>query len=261
MKKVVLLAAFAVAALAANAQVLKNEFLKDYKPGQQLEKGTYEEKNAPIQENTWMGAFYAQPFAGAEGPKVTKGLTYEGYPETGAAIHMSGYPTGAEKGRRFSVYSLTRNNGQYNKGVYYLAFLMNVEKLGASGFVDIVALDINYFGNNNRGKVFIGRDDNGKLKFGVGVRKTPEATEGVGGFDFRKTNLVVLKVDYDNQEVSLFVNPELTKEEPKPAATVKAAEGELKRGIKGISYNYRRNYKGAVGGFRFSNNWATAIGK
>ena len=63
MKKVVLLAAFAVAALAANAQVLKNEFLKDYKPGQQLEKGTYEEKNAPIQETTWMGAFYAQPFA------------------------------------------------------------------------------------------------------------------------------------------------------------------------------------------------------
>lgn len=38
MKKVVLLAAFAVAALAANAQVLKNEFLKDYKPGQQLER-------------------------------------------------------------------------------------------------------------------------------------------------------------------------------------------------------------------------------
>ena len=41
MKKVVLLAAFAVAALAANAQVLRNEFLKDYKPGDKLEKAVY----------------------------------------------------------------------------------------------------------------------------------------------------------------------------------------------------------------------------
>ena len=42
MKKVVLLAAFAVAALVANAQVLRNEFLKDYKPGDKLEKGIYQ---------------------------------------------------------------------------------------------------------------------------------------------------------------------------------------------------------------------------
>ena len=53
MKKVVLLAAFAVAALAANAQVLRNEFLKDYKPGDKLEKGIYQEATEAIRINTW----------------------------------------------------------------------------------------------------------------------------------------------------------------------------------------------------------------
>lgn len=261
MKKVILLAAFAVAALASNAQVLKNDLLNGYKPGQNLEKGIYEDKKSPIQENTWMGAFLVKPIEGAVSPKITKGLTYEGYPEAGVAINMGGFPTVAQGGRRFSVYSLTRSNTEYQKGAYYLAFLINVDKLGGGGFVDIMSLDINYIGGNGRGKVFIARDGNGKLKFGVGVRKTPEATEGTEGYDFKKVNLVVVKVDYDKQEVALFVNPELSKKEPKPVMTVKAEEGELKHGIKGISYNYRKSYRGAVGGFRFADTWAAAIGQ
>ena len=66
MRKVVLLTTFAVAALAANAQVLKNEFLKDYKPGDKLEKGIYQSPTEPINVNTWNGAFDQWEFADDE---------------------------------------------------------------------------------------------------------------------------------------------------------------------------------------------------
>ena len=47
MKKVVLSVAIMSFALLANAQVLKKDLLKDYKPGDQLEKAVYGDKKAP----------------------------------------------------------------------------------------------------------------------------------------------------------------------------------------------------------------------
>ncbi len=261
MNKILLVAAMAFATATASAQVLVTDFLNGYNPGNELEKGVYTEKGQPIQESTWMGALNLKAEDGACGPKITKGLVYEGFPAEATAINMSGYPTDIKSGRRYSVYSLTRNNNQYKGGKYYLSFLINVDKLGGRGFVDIAAMDINYFGGNGRAKLFIARDDDNMLKFGIGVRKAPEKEEGVGGFDFKKTNLVVLKLDYDNQEVALFVNPDLSGKEPEPLMTVKGEEGEIRHGIKGVSYNYRRGYKGALGSFRFADSWGAAIGK
>ena len=48
MKKVVLSVAIMSFALLANAQVLKKDLLKDYKPGDQLEKAVYGDKKVPI---------------------------------------------------------------------------------------------------------------------------------------------------------------------------------------------------------------------
>ena len=48
MKKVVLSVAIMSFALLANAQVLKKDLLKDYKPGDQLEKAVYGDKKLSL---------------------------------------------------------------------------------------------------------------------------------------------------------------------------------------------------------------------
>ena len=163
MKKVVLSVAIMSFALLANAQVLKKDLLKDYKPGDQLEKAVYGDKKEPIRTDSWNGAFSTNPLEGVGSPLVGKALSYKGYPEGGLSIDIGNFPADI-KGSRFSVYSLTDVNKEYRKGTYYLAFLANFSKLGGSNFADFVALDINYTGGANRGKVFVAREGKDKIK-------------------------------------------------------------------------------------------------
>jgi len=256
MKKVVLLAAFAVAALAANAQVLRNEFLKDYKPGDKLEKGIYQEATEAIRINTWNGAFDQKRVPEIPSPVIVNGLTYDGYPEGGAAISLGGFPNDI-KGSCVSVYSLSDNKNEFRKGAYYLAFLVNLKKTGG-GFAELVGMNVSHTGNATRGKVYVKRGEDRKLIFGVGARKLGAESKS---YDFNKTHLLVLKMDIAKQEMSLFIDPQLTAEEPTPELVAKGEPGEIKNAIKGIYFRYRRGCDGAVGSFRFSNNWATAIGK
>lgn len=244
--------------LFANAQVLKNGFLKEYKFGDKLEKAVYNDKKEPIRADSWNGAFSANPLEGAESPLIGKALSYKDYVEGGTSIDMSSFPISI-KGSRFSVYSLTNINKEYRKGAYYLAFLVNFSKLGGRNFADFIALDVNYMGGANRGKVFVAREGKDKIKFGVSVRNT--CTEGTETYDYNKTHLLVLKVDYDNNQASLFIDPELSKKEPKASLVANGEEGDLKNGLKSISFRYRNGYKGEVGNFRFASDWVSAIGK
>ncbi|WP_291591556.1 hypothetical protein [Bacteroides sp.] len=255
MRKVVLLTTFAVAALAANAQVLKNEFLKDYKPGDKLEKGIYQSPTEPINVNTWNGAFDEKRVAEIPSPVVVEGLSYAGYPEGGLAISLGGFPNDI-KGSSTCVYSLTENKNEFRKGVCYLAFLVNLKKTGG-GFSELVGMTVNHTGGN-RGKVYVKRNEERKITFGVGARKIGAESKS---YDFNKTHLLVLKMDFAKQEMSLFINPELTAGEPAPELVAKAEPGEIKNAIKGIYYRHRRGCDGAIGNFRFSNNWVTVIGK
>ena len=61
MKKVFVSMALAVLALGSQAQVLKNDLLKGYKVGDTLEKMVYDDKRAPINLDTWCGAFTTTP--------------------------------------------------------------------------------------------------------------------------------------------------------------------------------------------------------
>ena len=104
MKKVFVSMALAVLALGSQAQVLKNDLLKGYKVGDTLEKMVYDDKRAPINVDTWCGAFTTTPVEGVVSPTVGKALTYDGYSEAGSSINF-GFPQGV-KGSRVSVYSL-----------------------------------------------------------------------------------------------------------------------------------------------------------
>ena len=175
-----------------------------------------------------------------EGPVIGEPLSYKGYNESGPSINLAG----EGQLNRVSVYPLTKSNKEYARGAYYLAFLVNFEKLGSTKFYDFAGLDINPLSRAVRGKVFVAGEGKDKIKFGVAVRT--DCTEGTETYDYNQTHLLVLKVDYDKKQAVLYVN----------------AEGdELKNGLKSIYYRYHKNYKGNIGNFRFATTWDAVIGK
>lgn len=256
MKKVILSVALVAFTLATQAQILKNNFLQGYKEGDKLEKAVYKEKNAAIQADTWCGAF-ATKITEEPNPAIGAALTYEGYAEGGPSITFGGYPAGT-KGARISVYSMT-DGREYGKGVFYLSFLANFSKLGANGMADFLGVSASHVGGVNRANVYVAREGSDRIRFGASLLKAKAETSEA--FDYDKTHLLVLKLDFDNQKVSLFVDPSLTADEPVEASCV--AEGDadnvLKHAIRSVSFRNRSGFIGSIGNFRWSNSWAGVI--
>ena len=256
MKKVIFTLALAAFAFTGNAQILKKDLLQGYKDGDKLEKSVYSEKTAPIAINTWCGAFSSKPNTNPS-PTIGKELVYEGYAEKGPSISIGGYPAGT-KGARFSIYSMT-DGKQYGRGTFYLSCLVNFSKLGASGMADFLGVSASYVGGSNRANIYVAREGSDRIRFGTSLLKVKAET--TMAYDYDKTHLLVLKLDYANQKVSLFVDPELTAEEPAEASCVAEGDAEnvLKHAIRSISFRNRSGFIGNVGNFRWCNSWAGVI--
>lgn len=254
MKKVVLTLALAIATTLCNAQVFRNNFLNGCKEGEPIEKAAYSTKKAPINKDIWSAAFYEKsPYIG-ESPIAGKELTYKGYNEKGLSIVWGGLPKEAKF--RPSVYGL-ESGREYSTGTYYLSFLVNFSKFKAKGQTDFVATSIDHVNAISRGLIFAANQDN-KIQFGIGLSKTRTAAPKT--YDLNATHLIVLKLDYDQNQASIFINPPLKGKEPKADAQV-TEEGVLKSGIKAISIKNRNNYSGNIGNFRFTDSWDKIIGK
>lgn len=257
MKRFALIIAAAAFTLAGQAQILKNNFMNGYKTGDKLEKSVYTDKKAPIVQDSWCGAFSANP-GNTESPKVGAELSYPGYNEKGASILFGGFPEGT-RSARFSVYSMTSGR-EYGKGTLYLSFLVNFSKLGARGAADFLGLSAAYVGGGNRANVFVAPEGSDKIRFSTSLLrlKSQPSTEA---YDMKKTHLLVLKLDFTGQKVSLFVDPKLGTEEPTDAAcTVTGdAENALKHAIRSVSFRNRSGYVGQIGNFRWCNSWAGVI--
>lgn len=239
MKKEIITLALAAFALAGNAQILKNDLLKGYKEGDKLEKSVYNEKTAPIVMNTWCGAFSSKPNTNPS-PTIGKELVYEGYAEKGPSINIGGYPAGT-KGARFSIYSMT-DGKQYGRGTFYLSCLVNFSKLGANGMADFLGLSASYVGGSNRANIYVAREGSDRIRFGTSLLKVKAET--TMAYDYDKTHLLVLKLDYANQKVSLFVDPELSAEEPAEASCIAEGDAEnvLKHAIRALSFRNRSGF-------------------
>lgn len=260
MKRLSFIAVTLATALFANAQVLKTDFLKGYKVGDKVEKNTYQSPTDPINADSWNGAFDQRRTDEMPSPVVTNGLEYKGYPVEDMAVDLSKFPREI-KGSMICSYSLTDNKQLYRRDSYYLAFLANIK--GASGgFGELLGFDVSYVGNGGRGKLYVKRgDERGKFVVNVGARRAGENVQ-TPAFDFNKTHLFVLKMDFAAKTVSVFIDPELSKTEPKPLLTVaQQNDGEIRNAIRGIYLRHYRTIPAIVGSFRFANTWAAAIGK
>lgn len=258
MKKTVLTIALAIMTLAANAQVLKNDLLNGYKEGDTLEKNEYKSTKAPVVKHTWSAAAGGNPAVGSESPKIGNALTYTGYDEGGLSINLGSFPDGV-KGGHFSTYSLTDSGKDYAKEAYYLTCLINLSDLASKSYSELLAFSANHTGGSSRGQLHIAKTGKDKIKLTVAFGK--ERASSSVTVDFNKTHLIVLKLDYDKQNTSLFVNPELSKNEPEASATVAyVGDKPFTGGIKAITVKDRDIYNGSIGSFRFASSWADALG-
>lgn len=251
MKKLIIaLAALAVTA-GANSQVLKSGLLEGYKAGDKLEKSEYKNKDDAAAMNQWSGAFSSKP-AELESPVIGKDLKYPGYPEAGPSIEI-GAPKGV-KGNRFSVYTIDDKKA-YSKGVLYLACVVDMEKVASNSPVDLLGLSASATGASNRAAIKIAKEGNDGIRFATNLMKVPAETEMV--YDYDKPHLVILKLDYDNQTASLFVDPNVSEEPATPDAVAKGdGENVLKHAIRSISLRNRSGHKGNLGNIRLARTWS-----
>lgn len=250
MKKFFLAIAVAAVTFGANAQLCKSGLLDGYKVGEKLEKSVYEAKDATPVMNQWSGAFTSKP-ADFESTVTGKELKYPGYPEGGVSIVL-GAPDGV-KGNRFSVYTIDDKKA-YSKGVLYLACVVDMEKVASASPVDLLGLSASTTGASNRAAIKVAKVGNDGIKFGTNLLKVPAETEMV--FDYDKPHLVILKLDYDNQTASLFVDPNVSEEPATPDAVAKGDdENVLKHAIRSISLRNRSGHKGNVGNIRLARTW------
>lgn len=253
-KKVVLTLALIITVSLSNAQILKNDFLKNCQKGEPIEKAAYTAKKSPINKDVWSATLPGEePFKGSS-PVAGEGLTYKGYNEKGPSIVWGGLPEDANF--RPSIYGL-ESSKEYSTGTYYLSFLVNFSKFKVKNRADFIATSPDYVKGLSRGFVF-GCTKGNQMQFGVGLAKMRATAPK--NYDLNTTHLIVLKIDYNTNQASLFIDPELKDKEPTADIEVKE-EGALKGSIKAIMLKNRNNYTGNIGSFRFADSWTGIIGK
>ena len=252
MKKILIALAACSVGICAQAQVLKSGLLNGYKDGETLEKNVYVAKDDAAKLDTWSGAAVSKP-TDVESPVTGAALSYPGYNEGGPSIKL-GTPKGV-KGTRFSVYTIDTKKA-YSKGTLYLSFLCDFSRLGGNSATDLLGLSANATGASNRAAVKVLKDGTDGYRFAVTANKTVSECQKICDYD--KTHLVVLKLDYAKQTVSLFVDPKAGEEEP-AACTVAMPDDEhpLKHAIRSISLRNRSGHAGSVGNIRLTGSWAS----
>ncbi len=245
------LTALLFVATTGSSQVIKSNILTTYKEGDVLEKGVYTDKKEAIATDTWQGAFVSKPVEGVESPILGSPLIYNGYKEEGPSI-IIGFPDGI-KGSRNSVFSMTDSGKKYSKGTFYLSFLVDFSKLGSNDLAEFVSLNANHVGGSNRGQVLVAREGKDKIRFGLGLQKNRD--QAPMAYDYNTTHLLIVKIDYNANQLSLFVNPNMESSEPVADVIINGEEGALTAGLRAFSVRNRSGYAGNIGNFRFAKSW------
>lgn len=279
MKKFLLsVSLLAGAVLMVNAQDLpKIDFLAGYSVGQDLDKGEYAnttqttdpEGVSAIKENQWTltGKAADKTSTIEQATIVSSSIDYatSGYAggdNNNLAIQLNKLTTGT----RLSIYSLadaTSNTPTYDEGAYYAAFMFKPEVISSGNGADFFMFCGNYTGDQQRGRVFVRNGSEGtKFIFGLSEQSAPTNTSVPVTGDLDKTGsyLLVLKYDFTNSKITLFVDPAIAANEPAAGANVLTVSTTNLSSIRGIAVRERNSFSAEIGGIRFSDNWVEAVG-
>lgn len=248
-----------------SAQLIKNDFMDDIAIGEAIEKGYYTADGQPIKQNQWNFSGWAgvtQEVIDAS-PKATEPLTYSGYIDSG---HNNSFTLlKRSSGSRFTGYSLT-DTGQYNEGDYYLSFLIRVHE--STGEHGIIAFDANHTIRFQR-VVLFAKPTNGGTQFNFGLSRSQDNTTSSSfettARNYSTTYLIVMKINMDTGAASLFINPDISIQEPASTVslTIDLGTGEYSfgtMGIRGITAISRATHSATVGSFRLAKDYSSISG-
>lgn len=255
MKKLIIITVMAAVWGPGSAQILINNFLQGYKEGDCLEKVVYNSKTDHIAQYCWFGNPSNKADVKQHSPVIGEELSYPGYNEKGPSIKFGNFPEEVI-GSRVSVCPLDVGR-KYVRGTYYLSFLVNFSKLGENGFIGFLGINAGYAGTSNRSYIYVGREGRNKIRFAVELMK--QRSENPVPYDYDCTHLIILKMDYNQNQASLFVNPILGEKEPEPDAVVSGGKDVLKHAIRSISFRNHKGSWGSIGNFRLCDSWDGVI--
>jgi len=254
-----------LSASAINAQVLITDFLAGISVGNDIEAGEYigttEGGSNTFQQFKWMLTGRTGTYErGGVSPKVATPLSYNGY----VAATENSVELKTSEGARNSIYGFT-NYTTYKNKAFYLSFLFKPESVTFEEtlkIIDFLSLDARYTSNIRRGIVYmVESESEGKVKFGLKHNRDDAAEEMAvtGDYPIGETILMVLKYDYINKKVQLFINPQISLTEPTIPTLEKAFETAFDQ-IKGVNIRQHTNYEGYISGLRFADGWSTLLG-
>lgn len=142
-------------------------------------------------------------------------IFYSGYQSSGTGNEISLKNTGEDDHTVFPA---------QDTGAVYVSFLVNILSARTTGDY-FVHLGRNTIGTTLRGKVFVKKDADGHVAFGITHASSNAALVSYTPFSYllNTTYLLVLKYTFvtgpDNDVVSLFINPVIGSPEPLPAIT------------------------------------------
>lgn len=253
MKKIfITMSAMLMLAFAADAQILKNNFMSETEIGQPIEKKDYVTKEEKPLKNVWCGALDPKKVEGSVSPVAGEPLIWEGYNEGGNSICLSSsFPEGVS-GSRYTTYSFGK---KYQEGVYYLSFVADFKAVRAGGAGVNVGFSRNVLGNGMTCSVRFFRDEENKNVYHVGLVMDKTVTEVVGTFNIKEPHLYVLKLDTAAKSASLYVDPSLKKEPKKAVAVAVSDIPDRAPRITGVSVRDHSKVKGNIGSFRVAQSW------
>lgn len=244
-----------------NAQLIKNDFMKDIAYGDIIEKGMYERKNSSLRKNQWnLCAFYEK--IDGYSPEAVEPLTYRGYTESNKDNAIRLKCLKERNGSCHTGYSLT-NSSAYSLGQYYVAFMVNVDPGSDGGDKSggFFMFDATHTSDYKRVICSMKKADNRHVFFGIGEKDGAPAVFSSKRCQFSMTHLIVIKYDFDSKLATLYINPQISEIEPKADATIMIDDKLLQRnGIRAFTLRQRSIYACDLGGIRFAKSWKSAIG-
>ena len=235
-----------------SAQISMKNFMRGLEEGQSLEKGFYKSRRDVPELECWMGAINSSPVRGAESPVVGEPLSWTGYGERDKSIILgSSFPEGVH-GQRPICYGFQRS---ITAGNLYLSFIVDLKTVRNRKYWTAVGFSNQVWGVQSWSCVVFYPAANDGKTYNIGIRLSGGIMVVDRIFETGYKHLIVLKYDLDEDLLSVFIDPDLSKPEPLPDEKVTFTIPVEKSMVSGLYVRDVSDNEGRIGSFRVARVW------
>ena len=241
-----------ITCIPTTAQIVMNQFLKDTATGEPVEKGKYNSNNDVPVLGCWMGAIDKTPSKGAASPVAGQPLLWSGYGEKDLSIVLGSSFSAGIHGQRPLCYGFQRS---ISTGELYLSFITDIKEIKNRKYWTAVGFTSRVWGIDYWCCACFYPEGRDGTSYNVGIRLAGGLMVVDKIFQTGEKHLVVLKYDFDDTTLSVFIDPDLSKPEPRPDEKVKSSISDTNNSIIGLYFRDVSDNVGRIGSFRVARVW------